>query len=120
MRLVTERKEVEPMSRPALASLPLVEAVESHDRLLDRIGSDGVITMDEFRQVVRSFKAINRKANRIHTGFGFMQMLLIGDGIDGEWVNRKWKEYQKDRTHLRIMPEDDRPDPAGPAQAKAA
>ncbi len=107
------------MSRPALVSLPLVEAVESHDRLLATVGSDGVITMDEWRRVVRSAKSISRKAQRIHDGFRFQDLLIHGDGVDGEWIKRLARRDMKDRLYL-VRNEDDGPEPSGPAGMKAA
>jgi hypothetical protein len=51
----------------------------------------------------------------------FAVLALQGDGVDGEWINRKWKEYHSDRSYLHLMSmEDDDPEPSGPAAMKAA
>jgi hypothetical protein len=111
-------KEVNtPMSRSGLGTLPLLEGIEDYDRLLTRVASDGVISLEEHRQMERALKSLRRKCERLHDSLAFVDRALHGNGIYGEWFEQKRKENVRDRLYL-VRSEDDDPTPAGPAAAK--
>jgi hypothetical protein len=109
------------MPRPVSASQSPLECVE---RLCDqwaRAVADGVIDPDEQRQIERTLRSLFGRMSRLHVSVAFAVLALQGDGVDGEWINRKWKEYHSDRSYLHLMSmEDDDPEPSGPAAMKAA
>jgi hypothetical protein len=110
------------MPRPVSASQSPLECVE---RLCDqwtRAVADGVIDPDEQRQIERTLRSLFGRMSRLHVSVAFAVLALQGDGVDGEWINRKWKEYHSDRSYLHLMSleDDDGPEPSGPAGLKAA
>ncbi len=117
-RLATWKKGSDnPMPRPALVSLSLLEGIEAYDHLLTRAASDGVIDVDEMRQLARAFRPLRRKCARLHDSLSFVDMAIHGNGIDGEWFGRRVKEDMKARLYL-VQPEDEGPEPSGPAAAQ--
>lgn len=109
------------MPRPVLISLPLVEAADRYNDLLAAVCCDGVVTPEEQRQLMRVFRTLSRKAERLHDSLRFADMAIHGDGIDGAWFERKRKEDLRDRRYLRVVtPEDDGPDSPAPVWQKAA
>jgi len=106
------------MSRPALISLPLVESVEHFGDVLAEVSMDGVMTPDEQRTLLRLYRPIERRVQRLHTGLQFVSRAITGDGIDGAWAERMWREDRKDRLHVVVHNDD--PDPDGPGGQKRA
>lgn len=114
-------RNLEEMSRAPLATLPLMECVEAFDRDFTESASDGVIDADELRRLVRKWPVIPRKCARVHRGYGFVDLLIHGDGVDGDWIQRKWKEDQEDQQRLRVVVRnDDEPEPPDSPMAKRA
>ena len=108
------------MSRPALISLPLVESVERYGDALADASRDGVIDPGEQRRLIRLFAAITHRVERLHTGLRFVDLATHGEGIDGAWSERRWREDRRDRLYLVHCSDDPDPDGPGAGQKKAA
>lgn len=110
------------MGRPALISLPLVESVERYGDALADASQDGDIDPEEQRRLIRLFAAITHRVERLHTGLRFVDLATHGEGIDGAWAERRWREDRRDRLYLVHCSDDPDPNPDGPGagQKKAA
>ncbi len=105
------------MSRPAIITLALVEGVENYSALLTEVSRDGVIDPEEQQRLIRAYRPIVRKVERLHAGVQFVGRALTGKGIDSPWFDRQWREDRKDRLYL-VQSRNDDPDPDGPEPAK--
>lgn len=107
------------MSRPAIITLALVEGVENYSALLTEASKDGVIDPEEQQRLIRAYRPIVRKVERLHAGVQFVGRALTGKGIDSPWFDRQWREDRKDRLYL-VQSRNDDPDPDGPGGQKRA
>lgn len=109
------------MPRQPLVSLSPLEGIEALDNLLTLALADGVIDLDEQRQLRRVVKSLRKRMERLHDSLTFADRAMHGDGIDSPWFDRTWKEDRKNRPALRVVwTGDDEPSPDGPAAKKVA
>ena len=106
------------MSRPAVTTLRLVERVEDFGDAFVNATNDGRIDAEEMTRLIRLWKPIPKKANRVHENAQGAIRALSGDGIYSPWFRRMVRESHA--AELRIVVRNDDPDPSGPGAARAS
>ena len=106
------------VSRPAVTTLRLVERVEDFGDAFVNATNDGRIDAEEMTRLIRLWKPIPKKANRVHENAQGAIRALSGDGIYSPWFRRMVRESHA--AELRIVVRNDDPDPSGPGAARAS